>query len=84
MDIVGRLSRLHPRTKRGFPSLAMSENDRPDTDLNAILNFDALRILVLQVNLVSDEHVRAHLDAAPSMQTQAQPGSSWELTRHDM
>ncbi len=41
-----------------MPSSArMGDNYSPDADLNTVMNFDVLRIFIVEVNIASDKHI---------------------------
>ena len=46
----------------------MGDNDRPDADLDMVLDLDLFGILIVNVNIFADEHALADLDPAEPMQ----------------
>jgi len=50
----------------------MGHDDCADPDLHIVANLDALRVVVFQINFVTDENVRSDLDPSPTVQEHPQ------------
>jgi len=49
----------------------MGHDNCPDADLHIVANLDAFRVVVFQINFVTDEDVRSDLDTSPAVQAHA-------------